>query len=166
MVLALGSNLGDRVLHLRRGLEALARVVRIEAVSSVYESRPVGYRAQPDFLNLVIVGETGLAPEELLARMQEVERAAGRERSFRNGPRTLDIDLIFFGGRLVEGERLRVPHPRWSERAFVLAPLQEIAPSWTDPVSGCTVAALWGRRRGELEPAHVVAPPSAVWEVG
>lgn len=163
-MLALGSNVGDRLLHLRRGLEALARWVEIEVVSSVYESGPVGYRAQGDFLNLVLVGETGLAPEELLGRMQEVERREGRERSFRNAPRTLDIDLLFFGGRVVEGEDLRVPHPRWSERAFVLAPLHEIAPSWTDPASGRTVAELLERRRGELEPVRVVAPASAVWK--
>ncbi|MBI4540649.1 MAG: 2-amino-4-hydroxy-6-hydroxymethyldihydropteridine diphosphokinase [Gemmatimonadetes bacterium] len=164
VVLGLGSNVGDRLLHLRSGLAALSPWVQVDVVSSVYESRAVGYREQPDFLNLVALGETELSAVELLARIHDVEAAQGRMRSFANAPRTLDIDLLFCGDRTVRGEGLIVPHPAWAERSFVLAPLCEVAPSWTDPVSGITVVEHWRAQAAELEPVRLVAPPNAVWE--
>ncbi|MBI4521950.1 MAG: 2-amino-4-hydroxy-6-hydroxymethyldihydropteridine diphosphokinase [Gemmatimonadetes bacterium] len=166
VALGMGSNVGDRLAHLRRGVEAVARWIHVDAVSSVYESRAVGYRDQPDFLNLVVIGRTDLGPTELLARTRMVEAEEGRRRSFRNAPRTLDIDLLLFGDRVESGNDLHIPHPRWAERSFVLAPLCEIAPTWMDPASGLTVVEQWHRREPVLEPVRVVAPPGAVWSAG
>lgn len=127
--IGLGANLGDA----RRTLaEALAEIARIErtrllGVSSLYRSAPVDAQG-PDFMNAVALVDTALGPEELLDALQAIERAHGRERSHRNAPRTLDLDLLAFGDRVQQGPRLTLPHPRLHMRAFVLAPLAELAP--------------------------------------
>jgi 2-amino-4-hydroxy-6-hydroxymethyldihydropteridine diphosphokinase len=159
VAVGLGSNLGDRRAHLVRGVEGLGEAVSLEALSSTYESDAVGFESQPPFLNAILVGTTELGPEELLARARRVETEAGRKRSFRNAPRTLDLDLILYGGLTLVGPDLHVPHPRFRDRAFVLAPLVEVAPAWVDPVSGRTVLEIWDERRESLPPARVVAPP-------
>lgn len=163
LLLALGSNLGDRLGHLRNGVRALVgdglRVVR---ASSVYESEAQGVGEQPDFLNAVILAHTGLEPRQVLERALAEERAAGRVRAAPGEPRTLDVDLVFQGSRIVREPGLEVPHPRWRERAFVLAPLAEVAPDFRDPESGLTVLEVWRGRRGGLPPLEVVAPPSAL----
>lgn len=163
MVLAVGSNLGDRMEHLARGVEALERSLEIEGVSSVYESDPVGHEDQPRFLNAAIVARTGLTPRELLLLCQKVEVAGGRTREFPNAPRTLDVDIVFVGQAVMDRPGLVVPHPRWRERAFVLAPLAEVAPAWMDPVSGRPVQEIWSETKDELPPASPVAPPEAIW---
>ena len=128
-----GSNLGDRAGNLRGGLRLLAAVdgVRVEAVSSIYETDPVGGVPQPAYLNLAArLGIAGvLSPEALLAEMQRIERALGRRREgeIRWGQRTLDLDLLLFGGEMRAGGALALPHPRMWERAFVLVPLREVA---------------------------------------
>lgn len=128
--LALGSNLGDRVATLAealRGLEA-NRDVQVVRVSSIYETVPVGVVDQPDFLNLVAEVRTRLSPDQLLAHALTVEALLGRVRRERWGPRTIDIDLLWFEGEIVATPTLTLPHPRWAERAFVVVPLAEIAP--------------------------------------
>jgi 2-amino-4-hydroxy-6-hydroxymethyldihydropteridine diphosphokinase len=142
VVVALGSNLGDRLAHLRDGLRSLSRVVTLEGVSAVWATDPVGLEQQPEFLNAVAVGNTRRSPEDLLDRFQAIERASGRVRTVPNGPRPLDLDLIFYGDRILDSERLQVPHPRWLERAFVRVPLLEVAPDLVDPRTGRTVADL------------------------
>ena len=132
-------------------------------MSSVYASAPVGYERQPDFLNAVLVGRTALLPEVLLARGHALERAAGRERAFPGAPRPLDVDLVFYGGRIVRGGRLILPHPRFRTRAFVLAPLAEVAPGWVDPVTGRTVEEIWNERRDDLPEVRKAAPPETLW---
>jgi 2-amino-4-hydroxy-6-hydroxymethyldihydropteridine diphosphokinase len=140
--LGLGSNLGDR----RRSLaEAVRRLdigpaQRVEAVSSVYESSPVGLTSQPDFLNLVVRIATDLAPHKLLDKCLRIEAALGRVRHERWGPRTIDLDLLLYGDVRINDERLTVPHPRMRERSFVLVPLAEIAPGLE--LAGETVDAL------------------------
>lgn len=138
--LSLGSNLGDRLENLRRALELLAdggcRVLRS---SPVYETAPLYYLQQPAFFNLCAACETALSPEELLALIGRVERALRRRRLFRNGPRTADIDILFYGGRTLDLPGLKVPHPRLAEREFVLAPLAAIAPGLRHPATGRTV---------------------------
>lgn len=134
--LGLGTNMGSREENLALALAALREVGTIEAVSSVYESEPVGYREQPDFWNVVVRVRTALPPEALLAAMQEIEHRLGRRRSFPNAPRPIDIDLLLYGSEVHESERLIIPHPRLTERAFVLRPLLELDPELRHPVTG------------------------------
>jgi 2-amino-4-hydroxy-6-hydroxymethyldihydropteridine diphosphokinase len=116
-------------------LDALPHT-RVVKRSSLYRTAPVGYEAQPDFVNAVAQLETGMPAERLLAEMQDIEKRHGRERPFRNAPRTLDLDLLLFGELQMESEKLVVPHPRMHERAFVLEPLVEIAPDVVIPGAG------------------------------
>ena len=165
VALALGSNLGDRVAHLRAAVAGLAGGVEIDGVSSVYASAPEGHADQPDFLNAVVVGRTRLNPVELLARAHALEAAAGRRRSFPNAPRPLDVDVVFYGSLVREAEPPLVPHPRWDRRAFVLAPLAEVAPDAVDPRSGRTVETVWNEKRADLRPTVTAfAPPEALRE--
>jgi len=126
--IGLGANLGEREAALRGALSMLAKRpdVRMVAYSGLYETEPVGYREQPRFLNAVACVETTLEPEPLLDVLLAIERAFGRQRIVRWGPRTLDLDLLLYGERRVQSERLTVPHPRLFERAFVLVPLMEL----------------------------------------
>ena len=138
--LSLGSNVGDREEYLREAIEALAsRGVRVARVSPVYETEPVDYREQGWFLNLVVEGETALAAEELLAQIAEIEEALGRVREVPKGPRTIDIDILFYGEEAIRTPSLELPHPRIAERRFVLAPLADLAPELRHPVTGRTV---------------------------
>ncbi len=131
--LGLGSNLGDREDNLDRALALLAAKVNLEAVSSIYETEPVGYEKQPLFLNLVCRIATGLSPGHLLQLAKETEAGLGRAASFVNAPRPIDIDILVYGNRIIETQELTVPHPRLKERAFVIVPLAEIAPDLVVP---------------------------------
>ncbi len=125
---ALGSNLGDRNATLRSALAALAHLGEVVAVSGFHETTPVGGPEQGDFLNAVVVFETDLSPEQLLARLQAVEDDHGRVRVERWGPRTLDLDLVVMEGMRRDSAQLTLPHPRAAERRFVLVPLVEVWP--------------------------------------
>jgi 2-amino-4-hydroxy-6-hydroxymethyldihydropteridine diphosphokinase len=126
--LGIGSNLGDRLSYLQAAADGLAATegVTVVAVSPVYETDPVGGPEQPEYLNAVVAVETTLTARELLAAGQRLEAAAERARAVRWGPRTLDIDLLLFGDAEIDEPDLVVPHPRWSERDFVLAPLADL----------------------------------------
>jgi len=128
--LGLGSNIGDKAGHLKAALSALGRIeqIQVSAVSSIYRTEPLGVVDQDAFLNAVVRIETEFDPLELLERCLKIERSRGRERLERWGPRTLDIDLLLFGERILDEERLTLPHPFAAERAFVLEPLLEIWP--------------------------------------
>ncbi len=148
VAIALGSNLGDRKRHLEFGTSQLSAFVTDLRISSIHETEPFGVaEAQPPYLNAVVVGSTTLEPEVLLAKLMAVEQARGRTRLSIRAPRTLDLDLILFGDRVIERPGLTVPHPRFRERLFVLEPLAELAPDWKDPVSGKTVLELLNRIR-------------------
>ena len=131
--LGLGSNLGDREENLRKSLSLLGDAGEITALSSIYETEPWGYAEQPSFLNMVCGFRTYLSPPELLGLVQEVERRLGRVRTIRYGPRTMDVDILLYGDRIVDTSDLQIPHPRIPERAFVLAPFAEIAPDIEHP---------------------------------
>jgi 2-amino-4-hydroxy-6-hydroxymethyldihydropteridine diphosphokinase len=138
---ALGSNVGDRRAHLSAAIAALAAAgVTIRAASSVWETEPVDTAEPGWFLNMAIEIDTALGPLELLDVLLEIERRAGRTRSVRNAPRTLDLDLLAMDGLTVDHPRLVLPHPRMWERRFVLAPLAEIAPGLRNPRTGRTAA--------------------------
>ncbi len=140
--LALGSNLGDRRGNLAAALQRLREKVELHTISSVYETEPVGYLDQPRFLNMVCCGKTELSPEQLLKEVKTIETIIGRQPSFRNGPRPIDIDILLFDDIQMKQEALTIPHPRMHERAFVLIPLSEISPNVVDPQSGKTVQEL------------------------
>lgn len=128
-VLGLGSNLGDRRAHLRRAVETLRAAGDLQAVSPLYETEPVGGPSgQGPYLNLVVVLDTPDSPRRLLERCRRLEEDAGRIRTVRHGPRTLDVDLLLVEGESVDEEDLQVPHPRMWERRFVLVPLHDLAP--------------------------------------
>ncbi|WP_338798321.1 2-amino-4-hydroxy-6-hydroxymethyldihydropteridine diphosphokinase [Acidovorax sp. DW039] len=128
--IGLGANLGDAPAALRAALQALAALpgTRLQQCSALYRSAPVDATG-PDFYNAVAALHTSLPPHELLAALQSIEAAAGRERPYRNAPRTLDLDILLFDGFAIDTPTLTVPHPRMHERAFVLLPLAEIAPA-------------------------------------
>jgi len=140
--IGLGANLGEREATIRAALERLRAHphIRVTAESALIETAPVGGPAnQPAFLNGAAALETDLAPEALLAVLKETERTLGRRPRARWGPREIDLDLLLYGDRIVATPRLTVPHPRLSERRFVLKPLAQIAPDALHPVTGRTV---------------------------
>ena len=140
--LSIGSNIGDRLHHLVEAVRALHSHdgVKVVAVSSIYETAPVGYTDQADFLNVTVCVGTVASAQELLALCQQVEQELGRERTIRWGPRTVDLDILLYGTDSIEEENLVVPHPRMHERAFVLIPLLEIAPAVVHPTTGTLYA--------------------------
>ena len=140
--LGLGSNMGNRQDNLDRALDFLSQRLRIEKVSSVYDTEPVGNINQPRFLNLVCQVYTRLAPSELLTLAKGIEKKLGRIFGKPNAPRPIDIDILFYGDQVIETPELIIPHPRLTERAFVLIPLDEIAPDLVHPVNGNTVKQL------------------------
>jgi 2-amino-4-hydroxy-6-hydroxymethyldihydropteridine diphosphokinase len=133
------------VAQLRAAVAGLGELLDGLRLSSVYRTEPAGLREQPDFLNLVASGTTRLAPERLLAAALEIEARQGRTRSVPNAPRTLDVDRLDVGGRVVDAPGLTLPHPRLAERAFVLVPLAEVEPEWRHPLLGARAAELLRR---------------------
>jgi 2-amino-4-hydroxy-6-hydroxymethyldihydropteridine diphosphokinase len=131
--LALGTNLGDRMANLKAAIAALPPFVHILTCSRVYETEPWGFTDQPAFLNQALAGETDLSPSDLLAHLKNLEIALGRIPTFRYGPRQIDIDILFYDDLVLETPTLVLPHPRLHERAFVLAPLADIAPNLLHP---------------------------------
>jgi len=139
-LVALGSNLGDRTVLLTAAVSGLGALGRVVARSSLYETPPLG-PPQPDFLNAVVLLETARTPEELLAGLLSIERALGRERGERWGPRRIDLDLVAYGEVVLATDTLVLPHPGAASRAFVLVPAAELAPDWLLPGFG-TVSSL------------------------
>ena len=138
--LSIGSNVGDRESHLARALERLAENdVRILRVSGVYETEPRDMPDQAWFMNQVVEAETELFPIQLLSRLQKIERALGRVPTTPKGPRTIDLDILLYGSAIVSVPGLEIPHPRMSDRRFVLEPLSELAPELRHPRTGQTV---------------------------
>jgi len=141
--LSLGSNLADRLGALQAAMARLeAPDFRVRRVSSIYETEPVDLRDQPWFLNLVLEAETDLFPKQLLARIRKVELELGRRRLRKKGPRSIDIDILLYGEVVMDSAELVIPHPRLSQRRFVLEPLAELAPQLRHPVSCQTIAEL------------------------
>lgn len=134
--------MGDRLGNLREAVRRLREVLEIIAISSVYETVPVGPRNQPDYLNIAVAGRTNLAPPDLLGSVKEVERALGRRPTYRWGPRLVDVDILLYEGVTLSTPTLTIPHPEMAHRAFVLVPLNEIAPRAVHPLLHRSVAEL------------------------
>ncbi|SFJ70957.1 MULTISPECIES: 2-amino-4-hydroxy-6-hydroxymethyldihydropteridine diphosphokinase [unclassified Bacillus (in: firmicutes)] len=157
--IALGSNMDERYMYLSQAIELLGAhpAIEIEDVSSVYETDPVGFTEQDRFLNLVIKISTNLLPQELLMVTQKVENELGRKREIKWGPRTIDLDILFYNHENIEAENLIVPHPRMFERAFVIVPLMEINQEINRNISRSQVeemkrregVTVWKQRNGE-----------------
>ena len=150
VAISLGSNLGDRRAHLEYAIDALQIDLDDMSVSSFLDTQPIGVGPEHGtYLNAALVGQTTLPARVLLERLLEIEEERGRARPYPMAPRTLDIDLILYGDAIIAEEGLSVPHPRFREREFVLAPLAEIAPEMIDPVTKRTIAELLNKRVGE-----------------
>jgi 2-amino-4-hydroxy-6-hydroxymethyldihydropteridine diphosphokinase len=151
--IGLGSNLGDREAALRRAVEMLAGMpgTKVLRVSSIYRTQPVGKTDQPEFLNMAAEVGTGLEPRELMAFLRGIEKKLGRMRGERWGPRTIDLDILFYEDRVLREPDLEIPHPRINQRAFVLEPLSELVPDLVDPITGKTVSQILAGldRRGQ-----------------
>jgi len=133
--LALGSNLGDRLANLKQAIDALTPQMDVKAKSSVYETPPWGYEDQPKFLNQVVKAKTYLDPEPLLKHLKRLEVALGRQASIPNGPRLIDMDILFYDDLVLNTASLVIPHPRLQERGFVLLPLMELSPDLVHPLN-------------------------------
>ena len=141
--LSLGSNLGDRAANLECAIAALPEAgVQVLRRSSLYETEPVDFLAQPWFLNCVVEAETSLMPRQLLHALQAIERKFGRKKRIARGPRVIDLDILFYGASVIRTQEIEIPHPRMHVRRFVLQPLAEIAPQFVHPVLKKTVAQL------------------------
>lgn len=147
--LGLGSNLGNRELNLEKALDFLSERMKIVRVSSIYDTEPVGNPNQPRFLNLVCEVQTGLSPLGLLIVIKAIENKLGRMPGESNTPRTIDIDILLYGNKVMDTPQLTIPHPRLHERAFVLVPLSEIAPDTLHLVMKKTVKELWETVEGK-----------------
>lgn len=137
--LALGSNVGDKEANLEAAISKIGEKCTLLKRSSIYQTPPWGYQEQDFFLNMVVSVHTELNPVDLLAHLKSSEINIGRQPTFRNGPRVIDIDILFYGQQVLAQPGLEIPHPRLHERAFVLVPLAEIAPDLIHPTKQCPV---------------------------
>ncbi len=150
--LGIGSNIGDRMVFIQKAIDAIARLdgCRLIQVAPVFETKPVGYAEQGDFLNTVVMVETSLTPDELLQQTQTIEHDLHRVREIHWGPRTIDIDILFYGKCRIESDTLTIPHPLLHQRGFVLAPMYSIAKDYVHPVLGKTIAELYDELADEV----------------
>jgi len=140
--LALGSNMGSRLSNLKTAISNLTPQMNVKKKSEVYETPPWGFANQPAFLNQVVKVETYLQPDALLAHLKRLETVLGRVPNFQNGPRLIDMDILFFDDKVLDTPPLVIPHPRLHERAFVLVPLADLAPDFAHPIFNKTVSEL------------------------
>jgi len=139
----LGSNLGDRLANIRKAIELMKEAgIEIIDEASIYETEPLGYKEQGWFLNSVVKARTELSPLRLWKRLERIEKSMGREREVKWGPRIIDLDILFYGDKILNGRELRIPHPELHKRKFVLIPLEEIAPKLVHPVLKKTISEL------------------------
>lgn len=139
---SLGTNLGDRIENLNQADKALKRIALVVSKSSIYETPPWGYINQPSFLNQVFKVETDLEPEDLLCELKKIEKEIGREKTFRYGPRLIDLDVLFYDNIVYNSDKLSIPHKQITKRAFVLVPMVELAPEMMHPKEHRTMSEL------------------------
>lgn len=156
--IGLGSNLGDRVGHLRDAVRRLSAIMRVERVSQLYVAAPLGYVRDDAYINAVLCGASAMTPIELLEMLQSIELAMGRRPGVQFGPRPIDLDLLFYDLIQMETLKLVIPHPRIAQRAFVLKPLAEIAPNLMHPVLYYTISQLL-QDAEDAEQVKLFVPP-------
>lgn len=161
--LGLGTNLGNRKLNLRKALEALSSRVEIIKVSPIYETAPVGFTEQPLFLNIAIAGKTRLKPRTLLEFAKQIEVNMGRKPGPLNAPRPIDIDILLYDDKVINSEDLIIPHPRLTVRAFVLVPLNDIAPELVHPDNKRKIKQLL-KDLGEIKGVHRWGEAEEIWK--
>jgi len=132
--IGIGSNLGNKNTNIKKSIKLLKEKCEVTKISSLYETEPIGYKAQDYFLNCVVKIRTNFNPEQLLKFLQSIENKLKRVREIKNGPRTIDLDILFYGNDIVNANNLIIPHPRLHERRFALVPLNEIAPEFVHPL--------------------------------
>ncbi|MCX7615051.1 MAG: 2-amino-4-hydroxy-6-hydroxymethyldihydropteridine diphosphokinase [Clostridiales bacterium] len=149
--IGLGSNMGDRLKYLTDAISMLKHTegINLKSVSPVYETKPVGYTEQPNFLNCVVEIITTLSAHDILNLCMRIERDLDRKRTIRWGPRTADLDVLFYGNQVIDEKDLTIPHPRIQERGFVLVPLVDIAPDFKHPVFNKIVSELFHQFKGD-----------------
>jgi len=150
--IGLGSNLGDRLANIRKAIKLMKEEgIEIIKESSLYETEPVGYKEQGWFLNSVVKARTQFSPVGLWKRLEKIEKAMGRQREIKWGPRIIDLDILFYGSKVLDGKQLQIPHPELQKRRFVLLPLEEIAPELVHPVLNKTIREILGELKDNSE---------------
>lgn len=150
--IGLGSNLGNRLENIRKAIELMKEQgIEIVKESSIYETEPMGYKEQGWFLNSVVKGKTELSPKTLWKRLEKIEKLMGREREIKWGPRIIDLDILFYGDKILNGKELQIPHSELHKRRFVLVPLEEIAPELVHPVLNKSIRELLGELKDNSE---------------
>ena len=144
--LSLGSNIADREEHIRKAFTLLANICKVRRTSHLYLTEPVGYTEQDWFLNCVVEVETDVDPKKLLSSIKSIERKLGRTKTVKNGPRIIDIDILFYGDCVVNIKNLVIPHPLLQERLFVLQPMMDLNPGFVHPVLKKTIQELYMHR--------------------
>ena len=132
--IGLGSNLGDKEDNIKKAIGLMKEKCKILEVSSLYKTEPVGYKNQDWFLNCTVEIKINFRPHELLTFLKSIEKKLGRVKTIKNGPRTIDLDILFYGNEVIKTNNLTIPHPRLHERLFVLEPLKEICPEFVHPI--------------------------------
>ena len=143
--LALGSNLGNRLSNLKNAVSNLPPQMEVKKKSLVYETPPWGHTDQPHFLNQVVMVHTYMEPEDLLGHIKRLETVLGREPTFENGPRVIDIDILFYGDKIVDEKNLKIPHPEFEKRKFAIVPLKEMLPEFLHPVTKKSIKEIYSR---------------------
>ena len=145
--IAFGSNKGNEIHNINTALKQAEKFCEIKQISPLFITKPEGYLSQKDFTNGVFEAQTALTPQELLKALKQIEKILGRKETFRNAPREIDLDIIFYGDIILQEPGLIIPHKSFSQREFVLAPLAQIAPDFKDPVTGKSIKQLLSQLR-------------------
>ena len=153
--IGIGSNLGNKAENIRKAINLIEEKCKILKASPLFETEPMYYKNQDRFLNCATKIETELKPQELLAFLLSVEKKFGRVRTIKNGPRTVDLDILFYGGEIIKSNNLIIPHPRLHERLFVLEPLKEICPDFVHPVLRKSISELYSAAH-DSEPVKII----------
>ncbi len=157
VAIALGSNIGDAAANVQSAFKRLAPLLDNARLSKLYSSAPMYHTDQDQFVNAVAFGSSDITPTDLLNKLKNIEKELGRNETFRNGPRVIDLDVLFYGAVMMQSENLQIPHPRMDERPFVLIPLRELCPDWPHPRTGRTVAQMCERLHWDPRDLHELA---------